>query len=64
MEFVCPTCGKVMERELLHIIDHTEGHIVQEIKKKHPSWEDDNGVCEKCYEHYKKEMGQERRKRK
>ena len=58
MDFICPICEKGMPRELRYIVPHTEEHIVEEIKKKHPKWVDGNGVCKKCYEYYKKQMNQ------
>jgi hypothetical protein len=45
-----------MPRDLLIVIPHTEQHIVDEIKKKHPGWAEGNGVCKKCYEYFKTQM--------
>ncbi|MCQ9206517.1 MAG: hypothetical protein NG740_01345 [Omnitrophica bacterium] len=45
-----------MPRSLQFIVPHTEEHIVNEIKKKHPSWVEANGVCKKCYDFYKNQM--------
>ncbi|MDP8299801.1 MAG: hypothetical protein P9L88_07885 [Candidatus Tantalella remota] len=56
MEFVCPTCGKKMPRELLEIIPHTEEHIIEAIKKEHPRWVEEDGACGKCHAHYKDQM--------
>jgi len=56
MIFICPTCGKEMPQDLLVIVPHTEEHIIEEIKKKHPDWEEGKGVCKKCYEYLKKEL--------
>jgi len=56
MDYVCPVCKKIMERELLVIIPHTEEHIMNEIKKKRPHWVDRDGICRKCYEYYKDQM--------
>ena len=53
-DFVCPTCGNKMARDLAVIMLHTEGHIVDVIKKKHPDWVEADGICKRCYEHYKK----------
>ena len=53
MDYVCPTCGKKLKRELQVIIPHTEEHIIADIQKKHPRWVDSDGVCRKCYLHYK-----------
>ncbi|MBN1871268.1 MAG: hypothetical protein JW800_01715 [Candidatus Omnitrophica bacterium] len=53
-DFICPTCGRKMNRDLAIILPHTEEHIIDEIKKKHPDWVEANGICKMCYEHYKK----------
>ncbi len=58
MEFICPTCGKKLPRELLIIIPHTEEHIMDAIKKNHPDWSTEDGICKKCYEYYKEQMSQ------
>lgn len=55
-EFRCPTCGKIIPRELLTIISHAEQDIVEEIKKDHPDWVEDNGICKQCYDYYKKQL--------
>lgn len=34
--YVCPTCGHEMQRDLLLLKDHTDAHIVDELKKSHP----------------------------
>ena len=56
MNFTCPSCGKEVPADLLAIVPHTEGHIVDEIKKKHPAWVETKGICKKCYEYYKSEL--------
>ena len=56
MDFNCPICNSRMPRELEIIIPHTEYHIVEEIKKKHPNWVEENGICAKCSAYYKKQM--------
>jgi hypothetical protein len=57
MDYICGTCGESLPRDLLVVIPHTEEHIVEEIKKTHPKWAEHDGVCKKCYEYYKKQMG-------
>ena len=57
MDFICSVCSKKLPRELLVIIPHTEEHIINEIKKQHPKWATADGVCAKCYEYYKEQMG-------
>ena len=41
-------------RDLLVFKRHTEGHIADEIKKSHPEWAEEDGVCRKCLAHFKK----------
>jgi C4-type Zn-finger protein len=56
MDYVCPVCGEKMERSLKHVIPHTEKHIVDEIKKKHPKWAHKDPLCGKCLDYYKKQL--------
>jgi hypothetical protein len=56
MQFTCPVCGEVMPQELVAIIAHGESHVVNEIKRKHPSWAKDDGLCQKCFEYYKDQI--------
>ena len=56
MVYTCPTCGKEVERELVTFKDHTEGHIVDEIKKMHPDWKEEDGICKKCLDYFKDQM--------
>ena len=56
MQFICPTCGKSIPRELMCIIPHTEEHIIDEIKKKHPDWIGKDGICKRCYEYFKSQL--------
>ena len=55
-EFTCPVCGKIIPRELLTIVAHSEEDIVEAIKKDHPDWLDSDGVCKKCYTYYKEQL--------
>jgi hypothetical protein len=54
--YVCPTCGEKMERDLSLFMDHTDKHIVEEVKKAHPAWVTPDGYCAKCLEHFKKAL--------
>ena len=55
-DFLCPTCGKSLPRDLLVVVPHTEGHVVEAIRRKHPKWVEDNGICSRCYKFYKSQM--------
>jgi len=56
MRYICPVCNRSMERDLLVFLSHTEGHIVDEIKKSHPSWVGSDGICRKCHDFYRKQI--------
>lgn len=56
MDFICPVCKEALPRDISVIVPHTEEHIVDIIKKKHPEWVEKNGICRKCYEHYEKQL--------
>jgi len=52
----CSVCGKAVSNDLEILIEHTEEHIVDIIKKKHPEWIEKDGVCQKCVEYYRKQL--------
>ena len=54
--YTCPTCGEKMERDLLLFIGHTDGHILQELKKRHPEWITGEGYCPTCLDHFRAAM--------
>lgn len=60
-EFVCPICKARMARDMSIIKPHTETHIIDAIKKKHPKWAKADGVCRKCYDYYKSQIHQAKR---
>lgn len=51
--YTCPICHEVIERDMMILLEHTNHHIIEDIKKKHPDWVDKDGVCPKCVEYYK-----------
>ncbi|HOW36400.1 MAG TPA: hypothetical protein PL155_08320 [Candidatus Omnitrophota bacterium] len=56
MEYICDVCRKKISGDPLKFISHTEEHIVDIIKERHPDWVKENGICPKCLEHYKKQL--------
>ena len=56
MRYTCSLCGKEVQKDLLLFIDHTNKHIIDEIKKKHPDWVDDEGVCKPCEEYFERQL--------
>ena len=55
-EYICPTCGEKMPMDVARIMSHTEEDIVELIKKKHPKWVEQDGVCKKCYVDFKNRL--------
>lgn len=56
MGYTCSVCGEKVAGDLIDLKDHTEGHIVEEIKKKNPGWVEEDGVCPKCREYYQTQI--------
>ncbi len=56
MEYKCSVCQEKVEGDLLLYINHTESHIIEHIKSKHPDWAEENGLCSKCEEYYRKQL--------
>jgi len=56
MEYKCSVCGHKIPGDLIVYINHTENHVVEEIKKDHPHWVEANGLCPQCRAYYRGEM--------
>lgn len=56
MAHICSVCGEKIEGGITALIDHTEAHIISHIKKSHPEWIEDNGVCTKCLDYLRKQL--------
>ena len=56
MEYKCSVCSESIDGDLLVYVDHTEQHIMDEIKLNHPDWVENDGICQKCVDYYKKQM--------
>jgi len=56
MDYKCSICGENVGDELLVFIDHTDDHIMDAIKSKHPEWVKENGVCSACEEYYRTQL--------
>ena len=54
--YQCPLCGRKMARDLLLYLDHTQQHVIEQIKKEHPEWVTEDGVCQPCAEYYRKQI--------
>jgi hypothetical protein len=56
MEYKCSVCNEHVEGDLLVYVDHTEAHIIDEIRASHPQWSEKDGLCKKCVEYYRNQM--------
>ncbi|HQP10447.1 MAG TPA: hypothetical protein PKV41_03605 [Candidatus Omnitrophota bacterium] len=56
MAYHCSICRKKVEQDLMAFISHTEGHIMEEIRKDHPEWVEKNGLCRKCVDYYRTQI--------
>ena len=56
MEYKCSLCSEKVDGDLLVFVDHTEKHIIDEIKVKHPEWADEDGVCKPCVEYFRSQI--------
>ena len=54
--YTCPTCGSQMERDLSIFMEHTDKHVVEEVKRLNPKWLTQDGFCPKCLEYVKKSI--------
>jgi len=57
--YQCPVCNKKTPRDLAVYIDHTNQHIVEEIKKDHPQWVSGDGTCKPCMDYYETQISGE-----
>ncbi|MCB9799290.1 MAG: hypothetical protein H6757_00845 [Candidatus Omnitrophica bacterium] len=48
-----------MERDLVKYLDHTNGHVIDQIKKQHPEWIAADGGCQSCVQYYEKQLSGE-----
>ena len=57
--YKCPLCGQEMQRDLAVYLDHTQTHVMDQIKKQHPEWVADDGACEPCAKYYEMQISGE-----
>lgn len=50
--YQCPMCGRNMDRNLILFLDHTNQHVIDQIKKKYPEWVAEDGICKPCADYY------------
>ncbi len=56
MAYKCSVCSEHVEGDLLVYINHTEEHIIDEIRAKHPDWAEEDGMCKKCVDYFRSQM--------
>ena len=53
-DYKCPVCENLFPRDLIVFLNHTNGHILDKIKERHPDWASPEGICPQCVEYYEK----------
>ncbi|MCK5012632.1 MAG: hypothetical protein KAS66_02345, partial [Candidatus Omnitrophica bacterium] len=56
MEYKCSVCDEHVKDDLLVYINHTETHIMDEIRASHPDWAEKDGLCKKCIDYYRDQL--------
>ena len=56
VQYTCSVCGEKIDGGPSVFINHTETHIINSIKKDHPDWVEENGVCSKCENFYRQQL--------
>lgn len=50
----CPVCKKMIDSNLVDTCESAYKYVIENIKKKHPNWVENDGACPKCVDYYKK----------
>jgi hypothetical protein len=45
-----------MDRDLILFLQHTDHHIIEEIKKTNPHWVSSDGACRECVDYYRRQF--------
>lgn len=46
----------MVDGDVVTYVEHTEKHIIEAIKVRHPEWAQKGGLCPKCVEYYKDQI--------
>ena len=55
-ESICALCGKSVAKNELRLHREVEAMVLASIREEHPEWQDDEGICEPCYEEIKRRI--------
>ena len=50
----CPICGEDVPTEAVVLHSLAESYTIEQIRKDHPEWVEEDGACPKCLEFYDK----------
>ncbi|MCA9401530.1 MAG: hypothetical protein KC713_07870 [Candidatus Omnitrophica bacterium] len=56
MKYICSLCQQSVDGDVSDLKIHTEAHIIDIIKNKHPDWVEDDGLCPKCLQYFRDQM--------
>ena len=51
-QLICPLCNDPVDRLIYRFHLDSERMIVEEIKKEHPGWTEQDGICSRCIDYY------------
>ncbi len=57
--YTCPTCGEMVERDILTFLRHTDKHILEALKELHPDWVEADGESPAVLKFYRAQLGHE-----
>ena len=49
---VCSLCGEVIPPGTARVHHLAEAWVLEQIRREHPQWVEDDGLCPRCLEHY------------
>jgi len=53
-KLICPLCKREMDRETIAVSSFAHNSIIKKIKKEHPDWMQQTGLCPVCLDYYEK----------
>lgn len=56
MQYTCSFCKEKVEGDVVALKEHTDEHVIDLIKQKHPEWVETDDVCPKCVEYYRRQI--------
>ena len=58
---ICPLCNDEVDKLVYHFHIDNERTVIEKIKRDHPGWTIDDGICSRCIDYYQVEIIREQR---